>query len=91
MIKLQTRLRSPEHIEITIQDNGCGIPEALQSKIFDPFFTTKPVNQGTGLGLSICYKVIQKHHGQIEVDSKVGEGTSMRLILPIPKDVDSIK
>ena len=57
--------------------------EQTKEKIFNPFFTTKPVGQGTGLGLSISYKIIQSHNGQITVDSKLNEGTTFSIELPI--------
>jgi signal transduction histidine kinase len=55
----------------------------LLSKIFDPFFTTKEVGKGTGLGLSISYDIVQKHGGEITVESEVGVGTSFTVKLPI--------
>jgi two-component system NtrC family sensor kinase len=62
-------------IEISVRDNGTGIPEEVQSKIFQPFFTTKPTGQGTGLGLSLAYDIVTKGHGgAIEVESVEGEG-----------------
>ncbi len=70
------------HLWVEIQDTGHGIkPENLR-RIFDPFFTTKSVGQGTGLGLSIAYGIVKKHHGQIEVQSAVGGGTTFKVILP---------
>ncbi len=69
-------------IEIQIEDTGSGIPKEIQSKIFEPFFTTKAVGKGTGLGLSLVYEIIQKHEGQIKVDSEVGQGTVFSVILP---------
>lgn len=71
-----------EHIVITVEDDGPGIPEVNLSRIFDPFFTTKPVGKGTGLGLSICYGIIQKMGGKIDVNSMVGEGTKFRIWIP---------
>lgn len=68
---------------IEFEDTGCGMNEEQISKIFDPFFTTKPVGEGTGLGMSISYKVIQRHHGVISVDSEVGKGSIFRIKLPI--------
>ena len=68
---------------ITISDSGCGIPEEALQKIFDPFFTTKPIGRGTGLGLAICYSIVAKHHGRIEVSSRVGAGTTFRMVLPV--------
>lgn len=67
----------------TISDTGQGINPEHLSKIFDPFFTTKEVGQGTGLGLSISYGIIEKHGGSIEVESKPGEGSTFKVILPV--------
>ena len=71
------------NIHIEISDNASGIPEESLTKIFDAFFTTKPVGQGTGLGLSISYSIIQKHGGDIRVESEVGAGTTFFITLPI--------
>jgi signal transduction histidine kinase len=72
-----------DQVWLEFADTGSGIPEAIRQKIFDPFFTTKPVGKGTGLGLSMAYGIIQKHNGQIEVRSDVGQGTTFRITLPI--------
>lgn len=72
-----------EHVWIEIADTGKGIPPEIIGKIFDPFFTTKPVGQGTGLGLSLSYSIMQRHHGCITAQSKVGQGTTFRIELPI--------
>ncbi|WP_276314004.1 nitric oxide-sensing protein NosP [Billgrantia antri] len=72
-----------DRVWLAFADDGAGIPTELQSRIFDPFFTTKPVGQGTGLGLSLSYGIVQKHGGQIEVDSRPGEGTTFTLWLPV--------
>ncbi|CAG9933606.1 PAS domain S-box protein [Candidatus Nitrotoga arctica] len=70
------------HVWIEVADTGSGIvPENLK-RIFDPFFTTKPIGKGTGLGLSLSYGIVTKHGGSIEVESKVGTGTTFRVILP---------
>ena len=68
---------------VEISDNGSGIAREHLPRIFDPFFTTKPIGSGTGLGLSLSYGIIQKHHGQIEVQSEAGKGTSFRIVLPV--------
>jgi signal transduction histidine kinase len=72
------------NVEISIEDNGCGIPQEHLEKIFDPFFTTKPVGKGTGQGLAIARSIIaEKHGGQIDVHSVVGQGTRFLLRLPV--------
>lgn len=81
-ITLTTRARG-EQIEVQVSDTGCGIPEEHLSKLFTPFFTTKPPGKGTGLGLSIVYGIVKMHRGQITVNSKVGEGTTFSVFLPV--------
>ncbi|MGA0583505.1 MAG: ATP-binding protein, partial [Castellaniella sp.] len=66
-----------------IQDTGKGIPPEFLTRVFEPFFTTKPVGQGTGLGLALSYRIVQKHHGHIEIFSEPGQGTRIRVWLPI--------
>jgi len=70
------------HMDIRIQDNGCGIPPENLEKIFNPFFTTKPPGQGTGLGLSLCHNLVQGMGGTIQVESRVGQGTTFIVRLP---------
>mgnify|MGYP001627489444 CR=1 FL=1 len=70
-------------VAIIVEDNGAGIPKSVQQKIFQPFFTTKPAGQGTGLGLSLSYDIIKAHGGNIQMDSKEGEGTQFLIFLPI--------
>lgn len=69
-------------IEISITDNGTGIPDEIKDKIFQPFFTTKPTKEGTGLGLSLAYDIVNAHGGEIVVESKVGEGSRFIIHLP---------
>ncbi|KZL49749.1 sensor histidine kinase [Nodularia spumigena] len=65
-------------------NNGTGIPEIVKQRLFDPFFTTKPVGKGTGLGLSISYKiVVDKHNGQINCVSTVGQGSEFIIKIPV--------
>jgi signal transduction histidine kinase len=71
-----------QFIEISFTDTGCGIAEENLSKIMDPFFTTKPVGEGTGLGLSIVRQIIEQHNGHINIESEVGQGTRITLLLP---------
>lgn len=82
-IRLKTALEK-DRILIEVSDTGCGIPEKNLSRIFEPFFTTKEVGKGTGLGLSMAYDIIHhKHGGEIKVDSRVGEGTTFRVYIPL--------
>jgi two-component system, NtrC family, sensor kinase len=70
-------------VEVTVRDNGTGIPPEIRDKLFQPFFTTKPTGEGTGLGLSISYDIVtQQHGGTITVDSRVGEFTEFTIRLP---------
>ena len=70
-------------VEITIRDNGMGIPADVKEKMFNPFFTTKPAGEGTGLGLSISHDIVVKQHGgSIEVETQPGEFTEIRIVLP---------
>jgi len=70
-------------VEISISDNGRGIPESDLAKVFDPFYTTKPVGQGTGLGLSICYDIVKAHGGAIKFESEINTGTKVKITLPV--------
>lgn len=82
-ILLGTLLFNNEAVQITVEDNGIGIPPENLSLIFDPFFSTKEQGKGTGLGLSICYKIIQRYNGSILVDSRQGVGTRFTIRLPL--------
>ena len=89
LVSVSTRQITPLHgagakIEITVSDNGNGIPLNIIDKIFQPFFTTKPTGQGTGLGLSLAYDIITKeHNGTIKAESKVDEGSTFIISLPV--------
>jgi signal transduction histidine kinase len=72
-----------DKVQITVRDNGNGIPQKIIDKIFQPFFTTKPTGQGTGLGLSLSYDIIKAHGGEIKVESKEGEGSEFIIKLPL--------
>jgi signal transduction histidine kinase len=72
-----------DEIQISISDDGCGIPAEIIDKVFNPFFTTKPVGTGTGLGLSITYKIIHElHKGRIETISEINQGTTIHIFIP---------
>jgi len=70
-------------IVIEIADTGGGIPADLLSRVFEPFFTTKEEGKGTGLGLAICKRIVDQHHGRLEIESTVGTGTTVRVTLPL--------
>ncbi len=72
-------------VELSISDTGCGIPKENLERIFDPFFTTKEVGVGTGLGLSVTHGIIEAHGGTIEIESEIGEGSTFRVYLPLPR------
>ncbi len=74
-----------DKIEISIKDNGPGIPDSIKDKIFQPFFTTKPTGKGTGLGLSLSYDIVKAHGGEIRLETKDGEGSIFRIHIPINK------
>ncbi|MGB0665083.1 MAG: ATP-binding protein [Pontibacterium sp.] len=74
-----------DHVYVSIQDNGSGIPPGIQEKIFDPFFTTKKVGKGTGLGLSIAYGIMKDHKGRVELESEEGKGSRFTLFFPLER------
>jgi signal transduction histidine kinase/ligand-binding sensor domain-containing protein len=75
---------SGDWVEISVKDNGGGIPEKVLDKVFQPFFTTKPTGQGTGLGLSLSYDIVTKgHNGKINIKTKEGQGSQIIMLLPI--------
>jgi signal transduction histidine kinase len=71
------------NVELTVKDNGNGIPQKVMDKIFQPFFTTKPTGVGTGLGLSLSYDIIKAHGGEIKVETKEGEASEFIIQLPL--------
>lgn len=83
MVSVKTALKD-KAIEITVKDNGLGIPDAIKDKIMQPFFTTKPTGEGTGLGLSLSYDIVVKAHGgTITIDSRENDYTVFTILLPI--------
>ncbi|WP_261222372.1 PAS domain S-box protein [Ancylothrix sp. D3o] len=83
-INIVTSVTDNNNVQISISDNGMGIPETVKPRLFDPFFTTKPVGKGTGLGLAISYQiVVEKHGGTLRCNSVIGEGTEFIISLPI--------
>lgn len=81
-LTISTRSVEDRHVEVAVQDTGCGIAPENLARIFDPFFTTMPAGKGTGLGLSISYSIVQQHRGSIEVRSKRGVGSTFIVRLP---------
>jgi PAS domain S-box-containing protein len=77
------------YVCISVTDTGEGMDEAIYARVFDPFFTTKVKGKGTGLGLSVVYGVMQSHHGFVDVESYVGEGTTFYLYFPVSPMVDT--
>jgi signal transduction histidine kinase len=71
---------------VAVSDTGFGIPAENRPRIFEPFFTTKEVGQGIGLGLAISYGIVQQHGGEIDVQSVVGSGTTVRVLIPAAKE-----
>jgi len=87
--RLGLRLSEPNgrFVEFIVQDSGRGIPKRLLSKVFDPFFTTKRTGEGTGLGLAISHRLVETHHGVIDIEST--EGTGTRVTVRLPKGVEA--
>jgi signal transduction histidine kinase len=82
-ITLSTR-RLGHHVEIQVGDNGPGIPEAIQERIFDAFYTTKEPGEGTGIGLAISFAIVREHGGDLDFESRPGDGTEFTIRLPLP-------
>lgn len=78
--------READNYRITVADRGTGIAREHLAKVFDPFFTTKPVGSGTGLGLHIAHQVVTAHHGDIKINSQLGEGTVVTISIPFRSD-----
>jgi signal transduction histidine kinase len=76
-------LQGGRGVEISVKDNGPGIPDSIKDKIFQPFFTTKKGTEGTGLGLSLSYDIIKAHGGEFKVETEVGQGTEFIISIPI--------
>ena len=76
-----TRSRGGE-VEISVSDEGTGIPERIRETVFEPFVTTKAEGQGTGLGLSSVLMVVERHRGRVEFHTDEGRGTTFRVTLP---------
>ncbi len=80
---LKTARLNETEIQLTVRDDGCGIPESVLRNLFEPFLTTKEVGKGVGLGLAISKGIVDRHGGKIEVESQPGHGTTFRITLPV--------
>ncbi|MBX7144531.1 MAG: response regulator [Oligoflexia bacterium] len=81
-LRLDPEREIGQFLELSVSDTGCGIPPEDRERIFEPFYTTKPPGRGTGMGLAMVYGIVKNHDGIIQVESKVGKGTSFRLYFP---------
>lgn len=81
-VKKLNDLKPGPYLKLSVSDTGEGIPQAVMKRIFEPYFTTKEPGQGTGLGLAVIHGIIKGHHGDIEVMSQPGEGTTFHVYLP---------
>ena len=84
------RVSSRSHgdsVEIRVEDNGPGVPDAIRERVFDPFFTTKPAGQGTGQGLAICHRVVEHHDGRITLEAGEDGGAVFVVRLPLATPV----
>jgi len=88
-LTLRTRQQPADQVTVEVADTGVGIPPENLNRLFRPFFTTKPPGQGTGLGLAIAASIVRQHHGQISVQSQVGQGTTFTFRLPmqLPEEI----
>ena len=89
-LEVSTRVnRENQSVQVVLHDNGKGMNEAESVHIFEPFYTTKGPGQGTGLGLATCHRIVEQHGGEITVASKVNEGTTFLITLPIQRPENS--
>ncbi len=82
-------LASGDYACLEVRDTGAGMTEEVLRRLFEPFFTTKPPGRGTGLGLATCFGIVRQHEGAIRVESRVGSGTIMRVLLPLATAADA--
>ena len=81
-VTIRTGSEPPDSSWLEVEDSGPGIPEAIRELIFEPFFTTKGVGKGTGLGLSVVHGIVTQHNGRVELETREGQGSKFRVVLP---------
>lgn len=81
-LTIKTAAHGRDRVAMIIKDTGVGIPDAIKPHIFEPFFSTKENEKGVGLGLAVVFGIVQRHNGTISVDSRIGKGTTFRIVLP---------
>lgn len=86
-----TLRRDADALELVLADDGCGMPEGVRRRVFEPFYTTKAAGSGTGLGLAVVHELVLSAHGNLGVDSLPGQGTSVRIRLPLAEAVGPIR
>ncbi len=83
IVEFHPHLEEKEYVRLTVSDTGIGMNDSTKERSFDPFFTTKSVDKGNGLGLSVVHGIVRSHHGDIIVNSELGEGSSFHVYLPL--------
>lgn len=85
LVEVETDQLDETQVSILIRDNGCGMSKEIQDRIWEPFFTTKEVGKGVGLGLALTYNIVKRHGGDIQLESRVDEGSTFKVLLPISR------
>ncbi len=82
VLDISTEFTDNDFVKVIFKDNGDGMSDETKNRLFDPFYTTKPIGEGTGLGMSVSFKIIQEHNGSFDVQSELGVGTVISILLP---------